>query len=352
MVRREDHDPGRPAGGRTGPAEGVRAAPGPATPLGPPDLLSRPAGDRQWLLATLPALPILLLALRLWFLSQRDGPTMLLLLQYVSPLGLFTSLLGAVFWALPATLLIGRLLGLLLLASARPGEPPRMSAPLRLATRAPGWLVATAVLLAALTWQLRFLPILAMTALLGFALQERGRRPVLATILPLACAAALTVVFGPVAVRAWNTDPMLECRLTAVLLLLPPLVTPVLAGPVAAAFAGRVVRYLSATLMVLLPVFVAAVFIRVPVLPTIAVQILGPEPATVHGSVLDIDEQGMVLLDVQGRVRFISNDEVGARTLCPDSSHVVTTNLALDVWPVEYTALEQLLPRALTSDPC
>jgi hypothetical protein len=41
---------------------------------------------RQWVLTLLPAFPVLLV-LRLWQLSRQDMATMLLLVQYVSPLG-------------------------------------------------------------------------------------------------------------------------------------------------------------------------------------------------------------------------------------------------------------------------
>lgn len=42
-------------------------------------------GDRQWLLPLLPTFPIVLLVLRLWYLSRQNVQTMLLFVQYVSP---------------------------------------------------------------------------------------------------------------------------------------------------------------------------------------------------------------------------------------------------------------------------
>ena len=55
----------------------------------------------NWLLTVLPAFPLVLLVLRLWYLSRQDLPTMLLLVQYISPLGMISALFITLIWTVP-----------------------------------------------------------------------------------------------------------------------------------------------------------------------------------------------------------------------------------------------------------
>src|SRR5215475_3440106 len=84
----------------------------------------------NWLLTVLPAFPLVLLVLRLWWLSRQDLPTVL------------------------------RLLGGILLVSA-PDDAGRSLLAVT-ALRMPDWVVLIAAMLAAFTWQLRLLPLLGM----------------------------------------------------------------------------------------------------------------------------------------------------------------------------------------------
>ena len=120
-----------------------------------------PSGERAWLLTLLPAFPLLLLVLRVWYLARQDLQTMLLVLQSANPLGLIASLLISLLWALPATVLLLRVLYLMLLVS----EAPSRSWLARAGTRMPLWVSVPAALMALLTWQLRFLPTLLALAL-------------------------------------------------------------------------------------------------------------------------------------------------------------------------------------------
>ena len=58
---------------------------------------------------------LLLLVLRLWYLSRQDLPTMLLLVQYINPLGMLGALFITLSWTIPAIILVVRLLGGILL---------------------------------------------------------------------------------------------------------------------------------------------------------------------------------------------------------------------------------------------
>ena len=110
---------------------------------------------------------------------------MLLLVQYVSPLGLLSALLISLVWAMPLAVLVVGLLGSLLRVSAPDRFDPDRSLLASTTARTPGWVFAAAVVLAALTWQLRFLPALLMIALAVLGLRTRYRyadRPVRLTV--------------------------------------------------------------------------------------------------------------------------------------------------------------------------
>jgi len=86
-----------------------------------------------------------LLVLRLWWLSRQDLPTMLLLVQYISPLGMISALFITLIWTVPAVVLVLRALGGILVVSGIAG---RLSShvPVR-ALIGPGLLIAGAGLL-------------------------------------------------------------------------------------------------------------------------------------------------------------------------------------------------------------
>ena len=190
---------------------------------------------QQWLLTLLPAFPLLLLVLRLWQLSRQDMSTMLLLVQYVSPLGLLSALLIALVWAVPVVVLVFGVLGRLLRLSAPDRFDPERSLLASGTARTPGWVLTAAVALAALTWQLRFLPTLLMLALWLLALRTRYLHPdqptrilLVGVALPLAAAVVAYVVLGPAIWAAVVADEWT----TAALLAVPPAATTVLTGPI------------------------------------------------------------------------------------------------------------------------
>src|SRR4051812_25762835 len=129
----------------------------------------------NWIFTVLPAFPLVLLVLRLWYLSRQDLPTMLLLVQYISPLGMISALFITIIWSIPAVILVLRLLGGILLVSA-PDDAGRSLLAVT-ALRMPDWVVLLAAMLAAFTWQLRLLPVLGMliVAILGLTAAQRFR---------------------------------------------------------------------------------------------------------------------------------------------------------------------------------
>jgi hypothetical protein len=314
-----------------------------------------PARDRQWLLSLLPVFPIVLLVLRLWYLSGQDLPTMLLLVQHVSPVGPVSALLITLLWVFPVAVLVTAALGALLRASAPDPLRSRLG---RASARTPDWVLILAALIAAITWQLRFLPTLLMLGLMIVGLLARIRYGgrvwwILAVPLPLLVAAAEYAWTGPAiaaAVRAGEA-------VTAVLLLVPPAVTVALTGPIPAAVARPVTARTALAAALLAPFVVGALFLRTPVLPTIALEVAadhaGAGPEVLRGYVIDVDDTMTTVLDEQGTVRFLPNPRVRSKILCPAQTEAPASGTEVHGWPVEETVLEWVAPqRRLTgADP-
>ena len=128
----------------------------------------------------------------------------------------------------------------------------------------PSWVVLLAFLLAALTWQMRFLPALLMVALAIVGLTVRARyarntRRVRAAcvVLPCAAAAAAYVCLGPAIADAFAQGEVV----TALLLLVPPGLAPLLTGPVPAGVARMVTHWPALAAAVLAPFLIGAIFL-------------------------------------------------------------------------------------------
>ncbi|MFG1649134.1 hypothetical protein ACGFIE_04350 [Micromonospora sp. NPDC049275] len=368
----------------------------------------RMAGARQaqqWLLTLLPTFPVLLLVLRLWQLSQQDMSTMLLLVQYVSPLGLLSALLIALVWAFPVVVLTFGVLGRLLRLSAPDRFDPERSLLASGTARTPGWVITAAVALGALTWQLRFLPSLLMLGLWLLALRTRYLHPdqptrilVVSVALPLAAAVLAYTVLGPAIWAAYQHDELA----TAALLAVPPAATLLLTGPIPGWIAPTLTHGLAFTVAAVLPVVMGAVFLRVPLLPTAAVEVVPKEstatapqasassapggPATrssggaasaeavtvpgdggaatpdgppsaadgrqvVLGALIAVTDTSTIVLDRTATVRFLPNGWVESQVLCPQPAAVPYSLVSVRGWPVEETALNWMMPRRPVVDP-
>lgn len=311
--------------------------------------------QQNWLLSLLPAFPLILLALRLWYLSRQDLPTMLLLVQYVYPFGLISALVITLIWAVPAVVLPLRALGGLLLVSARDPLDAGRSLLAVTVLRMPDWVVVLAGLLAALTWQLRFLPALLMLLLsiIGLTAWQRHRDERLVLL-------ALTVVVPVVAAvlgYAW-VEPGIVAAVrehewsTAALLAVPPALALLLTGPVPARFA-RLATHWPAVAALLAPFAIGVVFLRAPILPSAAVEVAAAEGpvAVLNGHIVTVDDTTTTLLDRAGRIRFLPNEDVRSKTLCPEAAQAPATVVQVRGWHVEQSALEWIAPARRPEEP-
>jgi hypothetical protein len=301
----------------------------------------------NWLLTVLPAFPLVLLVLRLWYLSRQDLPTMLLLVQYISPLGMISALIITLIWTAPAVILVLRTLGGVLLVSA-PDDAGRSLLAVT-ALRMPDWVVLLAAALAAMTWQLQLLPLLGMliVAILGLTavLRFRAERWLMAWItlgVPVLVGLLVLIFVGPGIVDAVRAgEPS-----TALLLAVPPLLGPLLTGPVPVWSARLVTHWPVAIAALLAPFIIGAVFLRAPVLPDSAVEV-GPAGGPTHvvrGQLIAVDDTATTVLRGGGDVIFIPNDQVRSKTLCPEPVRPPDSVVSVRGWPVESSALEWIAP--------
>jgi hypothetical protein len=312
-------------------------------------ILSRPGyrAELNWLLAVLPGFPLLLLVLRLWYLSRQDLPTMLLLVQYINPLGMVGALFITLSWTVPAAILLVRVLGGIALVSS-PGQTATSFLAVA-AFRMPGWVVVIAVGIAAFTWQLRMLPLLMMlvVAILGLtAVQGEPGEPWLMRWItlgvPILVAIIVWIFVWPGVVAAIRADDYA----TAALLAVPPLFGPVLTGAVPERWARIATHWPAVAVAFAIPFMVGVVFLRAPVLPDSAIEVTteGEPIRVVRGQLIAVDDTSTTMLEATGEVTFIPNGEVTSKTLCPQAAGEPDSGLTVRGWPVEAPALEWIAP--------
>jgi hypothetical protein len=314
--------------------------------------------QQQWLWALLPTVPVVLLVLRLWFLSSQNVQTMLLLVQHVSPLGLLSALIVALLWAPPAVILSVRALSLLLVVSDP--DPTRRTASwlARRGTRMPAWIVWLAAFSAAATWQLRFLPTLLMLCLMiiGLAVldRQRGRlaMALASVLLPAVAAAVAYILLAPGIAKATAAGEITTC----LLLLLPTGLAILLIGPIPRRTARAFTHTAAMAIVAFIPVLISVVFLRAPILPNVAAEVTAdapdPQPiSVVHGQVITVDDRMTTLLRRDGSVLFILNDDLWSKTLCAAGEGVPSSEVDVHGWHVQQTLLEWLTPRPHPADP-
>jgi hypothetical protein len=284
----------------------------------------------------------------LWHLSGQNLNTMLVLVQNVGPLDLVSSLVISLMWVPPLVLLTGHALGLLYQVSVRQVRATWLA---RTVDRTPDWVVVLTVMWAALTWQLRFLPALSMVALMILGLTIRKRHPgwprrnigIWCLVPPIVVAVVVYVFFASAIVDAFAGG---EVAL-ALLLSLPPILTLALTGPVPAHHAWAVTHPLAAVAALVGPFLLIVIFLRTPVLPSVALQLEPAGEATpevVLGYAVSIDDTMTTLLDNTGSVRFVPNASVAAKVLCGGAEQIPHSVVDAHGWHVETSLLGLFLP--------
>jgi len=89
---------------------------------------------------------------------------------------------------------------------------------------------------------------------------------------------------------------------------------------------------------VLAPFLIGAIFLRAPILPTVAIEV-DPGPTVVRGHVITVDDRMTTLLDESGSVQFVLNESVRSKVLCPDLAEAPASTFEVRGWAAEQTAL-------------
>jgi hypothetical protein len=281
---------------------------------------------------------------------------MLLLVQYISPLGMISALFISLIWTVPAAILVLRLLGGILLVSApSPADATRSLLALT-ALRMPDWAVALAAILAAFTWQLRLLPALMMliVAIMGVTAVQR-RRPGQEIVLnvatlgvPIGLGFLVLLWMWPGIRQAWSAGEVT----TAFLLAVPPILGPLLAGPVPARAARLATHWPAVIAALVAPFVVGIVFLRAPVLPNSAVEVVDGQGhvSVVRGQLITVDDVSTTMLRSDGEVAFLPDNQVRSETLCPQPVRPPESVVVVRGWAVEDSALEWVAPTRRIAD--
>jgi hypothetical protein len=226
------------------------------------------------------------------------------------------------------------------------------------ALRMPDWVVLVAAVLAGFTWQLRLLPVLLMlvVSIMGLTAVQRFHAE---RLLMLWITVGVPVLVGALVwLFMWPgvRDALAAGEIgTALLLGVPPLLGPLLTGPVPPWAARFATHWPAVGAALVAPVVVGVVFLRAPVLPDSAVEVGPPDGPVrvVRGQLIAVDETSTTVLGRGGDVLFVRNDEVRSKTLCPQPVRPPDSVVAVRGWPVEASALEWVAPtrRAAAVDP-
>jgi hypothetical protein len=217
------------------------------------------------------------------------------------------------------------------------------------ALRMPDWVVLLATMLAAFTWQLRLLPTLGMlvVSILGVTatLRFRAERWLMLWItvgVPVLVGALVLIFVWPGIVDALQTGEIT----TALLLAVPPLLGPLLTGPVPPWSAQLVTHWPAVGAALIAPLAVGVLFLRAPVLPNSAVEV-GPAAGPLHvvrGQLISVDDTSTTVLQSEGEVVFIPNDQVRSKTLCPEPVRPPDSAVSVRGWQIEESALSWIAP--------
>jgi hypothetical protein len=304
---------------------------------------SHPNGSQAFW-AIIVAVPAALSLLRVWIEAGGQLQTTLLIVGNVNTVNLFATmfLVGTrdATMALVSVFALGGLLGVSATAAQTAGRPLRRR-PLfaRWADATPLFVLVTTFVLAVMTWQILYLPLLlpafvmtfqAVPSYRGFTTAER-----------LAAYVVVLVAYG------WLTWPTIveaqRQREFAVLLLfvLPPLLVPLTAGAVPRNLT-RLLAQVGQPATVFLGLWALLPALTAPILPLTVTTLSPPaEPSySVRGYVINSDEQLTAILQERGGIRYVGNGDIVDRVLCPSAEELPVYRMWVRGLHVEDSLLE------------
>jgi hypothetical protein len=293
--------------------------------------------------------PVLLSVLRLWVEAGGELQTTLLLVAHVDPINLIAALIATGSWLASAMFVAALAAGGVLNASGPAGERSWLA---RWAGQAPPWVKFASFTIAAVTWQLIYLPLLLVAACATFQLTVWSgraatlpvRRRLATYLLVLMLQAAYFVLIGQTLAAAWRLTDIGMRAMAVGLLAAPPILALFVAGPLSP---GAVRTFAVAAQLVGFALLVWAVIplVAAPVLP-LTVTAVGAEDAElptdyIRGHVVTSDDVYTVVMQEDGRVRYLPNKTIKGQELCPTSDEIPRYGLRFIFPGVEPVFLEQ-----------
>ncbi|MEV0455068.1 hypothetical protein [Catellatospora methionotrophica] len=311
--------------------------PGPQ-PQPPRKISAWRAGQGFWTVAV--GVPAVFSVMRLWIEAGGELQTTLLLVANVGPVNLLAALFTTATRLVTTGLVAVFALGAVLAVST--GDWTRRR-PLfaRWYIMAPPWFLAGLFTIALATWQIIYLPLLVVAAVAVFqrelALLDWPRWRWTATV--AAALAGYGWLVAPTVLQAWRTGELFAVAL----LVVPPVLALCVSGPLPRLLVRPAAALAQPGIAVVL--LVAAVpVVMIPVLPmtVTTVATAAGVPEEVRGHVISTDDVNTVILQERGGVRFIDNDDIQARVLCPTAEELVRYRLWVRDFHVEDSLLGAL----------
>ncbi|MEO3776291.1 hypothetical protein ABGB16_05435 [Micromonospora sp. B11E3] len=285
--------------------------------------------------------PAVFSVLRLGVEAGGELQTTLLLVANVGPVNLLAGFLTTAARLLSTGLVAVFALGAVLGVSVDrlPGHRRPLFA--RWADVTPAWFVVASFLLALVTWQLLYLPLLLPAFVAAFQLRpERLHELMPARVLIVAALlGGYLFLLMPTLLDAWHQREYLVLAL----LLAPPVLAPAIAGPLPGAVIRPLASITEAAVLAML-VWAALPVITTPVLP-LTVTTVETAPGAieeVRGHVVVVDDVNLVLLQERGGVRYVPIDQVKGQVLCPSEEELPRHRLRVHDFHVEDSLLEAL----------
>ncbi|WP_424089218.1 hypothetical protein [Micromonospora citrea] len=304
------------------------------------DLAERRARASQSFWTAVVGVPAIFSVLRLGVEAGGELQTTLLLVANVGPVNLLAGFLTTAARLLSTGLVAVFALGAVLRVSVD-RMPAGVRRPLfvRWMDIVPAWFVLAGFLLALVTWQLLYLPLLIPAFVAAFQLTPARLHEqwVPRLLLLVALYAGYAWLLAPTLVEAGRQGELLAL----LLFVAPPLLALGVTGPLPAAVIRPLASITEAAVLAML-VWAALPVISTPVLP-LTVTTVEPVPGVtedVRGHVVTVDDVNVVLLQERGGVRYVPVDQVRAQVLCPSEEELPRHRLRVRDFHVEDSLLE------------
>lgn len=291
--------------------------------------------------------PVLLSVLRLWIEAGGELQTTLLLVAHIDPINLVAALVATASWLVAGILVAALAVGGVLNASGPAGQSNWLA---RWTAQAPQWVRLGSFAMAAVTWQIIYLPLLFVAACAAFQLSPwMAGRPWRGTLTALFGLSVYGAVVAETLVAAWRLEA--DQRAMAVTLLTaPPVLALFIAGPLRP-WLVRPFAVIAPMVAAALTLWAAVPLVTTPVLPltvtVISAEQFGEPSEYLRGHVITSDNVNTIVLAEDGRVSYVPNERIEAQYLCRTSEEIPRYRLRLRLLGEDVVLLEHSVLRGL-----